>query len=241
MVNPTTVSSHRNVLGLFAKAWDPGKVKTRLAKTLGCEIAAGIYFELLVLHLQRFSVSADDRAVVYSPADELTEIRFANLISSLKPKPIWDLIPQVESDLGARMSAFFEHQFHQAVDPMRVVVIGSDAPGLTPEIVGEAFEKLSDHDVVFGPSNDGGYYLVGLSVMTKDIFTDIPWSTDDVLPLSLKRCQDAGLSVAQLPQLTDIDDEEDLMQEFTELENSNEAIVNQFLEKSLPLLQKGDL
>lgn len=226
------------VLGLFAKVWDAGKVKTRLAKTLGDNAAAQIYFEMLVLHLLRFANTSDQRAVVYSPATEESRTRFEGLIGGLKPRPGWELVPQIESDLGTRISRFIEHQFEEGAK--RVVVIGSDAPQLTRDLVDEAFESLKSHDVVFGPSTDGGYYLVGLSMMAQQIFQGIDWSTEKVLQQSLAICESSGLSVAQLETLTDIDNEEDLMQELDVLQSSDNALVEQvFLPNVAEVLKKA--
>ncbi len=203
----------RRILGLFAKAWDPGKVKTRLAKTLGDEAAVEIYRSLLTVNLMWFHHAADHRCVAYSPSDDATKLRFESFIAGHKPMPQWGLLPQEQGDLGARMSVFFQQQFEFHGAESRVVLIGSDALWLTCEIVEEAFELLNTHDVVFGPSTDGGYYLVGLSKHNKEVFTDIEWSTEKVLSQSLRRCESEGLKVAQLETLTDIDDENDLRRE----------------------------
>jgi rSAM/selenodomain-associated transferase 1 len=226
------------VLGLFAKVWDAGKVKTRLAATLGDATAAHVYLEMRVLHLLRFANTSDQRAVVYSPATKQSRTRFEEMIGRLKPHPVWGLVPQVESDLGTRMSRFVEQQF--AAGAKRVVVIGSDAPQLTRDLVDEAFETLKNNDVVFGPSNDGGYYLVGLSKVAEQIFQGIDWSTEKVLQQSLAICESSGLSVAQLETLTDIDNEEDLMQELDLLESSNDLLVEQvFLPNVAEILKKA--
>jgi len=146
------------------------------------------------------------------------------------------LVPQVESGLGERMSCFFQQQFDSRPEASRIVLIGSDAPGLTIQLVDQAFEMLENHDVVYGPSTDGGYYLVGLSVMADSIFKGVQWSTEEVLQQSLAICTREGLSVAQLPALTDIDNEDDLNQELPLLDRSD-ADVARFLENVAPLLQ----
>lgn len=221
-------SANRRVLGLFAKLWQPGKVKTRLAATIGAQRAAAIYQQLLIFHLKRFGDSADARAIAYSPSDDATKARFADRLQSLNLQELagsqldWNLVPQTESDLGTRMCTFFQQQFDSFEGACRVIVVGSDAPQLTTAMVDEAFGLLDSHDVVFGPSTDGGYYLIGLRVMTTEIFQGIAWSTDSVLAESLIRCKTAGLSVAELRQqdpLTDIDEEADLHQVMESLRN----------------------
>lgn len=222
------------VLGLFAKVWDPGKVKTRLARTVGAQKAAEIYRELLVLHLNRFSGTSEKRVVAYSPATDESRIRFKELAHRIDPEPIWEFVPQVESDLGTRMSRFFEQQFDAG--RQRIVVIGSDAPRLNRELIEDSFEALKTSDVVFGPSNDGGYYLVGLRVMAKQIFQGIDWSTEKVLNQSLAKCEANGLSVTQLRPLTDIDDEEDLVNEMDLLQESSDVLIKRFLKNAASIL-----
>ncbi|QEG24381.1 TIGR04282 family arsenosugar biosynthesis glycosyltransferase [Mariniblastus fucicola] len=243
MADPTTdspVPSQSRTLGLFAKAWDPGKVKTRLAATLGDEAAVAIYLELLTLHLNRFAAAGSLRSVAYSPATDVTKIRFYELLASLQVADAWDLVAQVESDLGSRMSHFFQQQFDACGDGARVVVIGSDMPRLDSGMVAGAFELLAENDVVFGPSADGGYYLVGLSVMSEAIFRNIQWSTEQVLQQSLEICQRESLSVALLPKLNDIDNEDDLNQELTLLDRSDSDTAI-FLDRVQAVMQKASL
>lgn len=244
MSSPTT-DSHPNpehlsrVLGLFAKVWDAGKVKTRLAKTLDERSAAEIYLQLLYLHLMRFG-HCPNRKIVYSPPTEETKTRFEILLNQMKPRQVWDLVPQVESDLGTRMSQFFQQQFNALDGNAKIVVIGSDAPRLTTEIVDQAFALLESHDVVFGPSTDGGYYLVGLSEMAESIFQGVTWSTEKVLKQSLSICKSANLSVALLETLTDIDDEDDLHQELGLLQSSDDVLIEQlFLPDVADILKKA--
>lgn len=240
MDNPTTdapVSVQSRTLGLFAKAWDPGKVKTRLAKTLGDGTAAKIYLELLILHLLRFAHSADQRIVVYSPANDETKTRFESLTGKLKPKPVWRYVPQVEADLGTRLSCFVQDQFNQG--SKKVVVIGSDAPRLTTEILDDAFCQLDKHDAVFGPSTDGGYYLVGLKAFNGAVFQGIDWSTEKVLQQSMEKCQEVGFSVALLEPLADIDEAEDLEHELGLMESSEDALDRTFLEFVSGVLNRG--
>ena len=92
-----------------------------------------------------------------------------------------------------------------------------------PQQMEQAFEQLKTHDVVLGPSTDGGYYLVGMSQLSTSIFDDVAWSTESVLQQSLARCEAAGCSVAQLEPLTDIDHEADLLQEVNYFVSADQA------------------
>lgn len=244
MTDRTTDSAVVNtstIMGLFAKSWDPGTVKTRLAKTLGNDRAAEIYLELLTVNLGRFAQSADRRVVGYSPSNEDTLKRFESLLGAIKPRPAWNFVPQSEGDLGTRMSSFFQQQFEIHGAGSRVVLIGSDALRLMPRHIDQAFELLQDHDVVFGPSTDGGYYLVGMSVMNDRIFQDVAWSMETVLEQSLQRCESSGSSVAQLEPLTDIDNEGDLLQEMEAIksgDDNQEVWMQRFLENVNQILQR---
>lgn len=230
LVSDANAMPQPRILGIFAKAWDAGKVKTRLGKTLGNETAAQVYFQLLVFHLLRFGNVGDSRVLAYSPANDETRDRFSRLGLSLKPRPEWDFIPQVEGDLGTRMTGFFQQQLDSSDQKCRVILIGSDTPRLSAEIVNEAFELLADHDVVFGPSNDGGYYLVGMGTMAEAIFQDVDWSTDRVLQQSLAICKNEGLSFATLPELNDIDNEDDLKQELKLLGAEEDVLTEKFVQ-----------
>ena len=93
----------------------------------------------------------------------------------------------------------------------RAILVGSDCPDIRPDLLEQAIESLDSHDLAIGPSVDGGYYLIGCKrPPSQDLFSDIPWSTDSVLEITLQRCRDLSLSAIQLPCLSDIDTEEDL-------------------------------
>lgn len=198
-----------NSLGLFAKYWQPGKVKTRLAKSIGDVAASKAYQMLLGHHIHRFGALNSQNFVVYSPDRPESLDRFQKFTACNDPDNRWQFVPQVTADLGNRMNSFFEQRFQN--QNQRVVVIGSDAPQLTVGQVEHAFELLEESDVVFGPSSDGGYYLVGLSQPAPRIFEQIEWSTEQVLEQSLQRCQESNLNVKLLDTLTDIDEGPDLI------------------------------
>lgn len=202
-----------NQLGLFAKFWQPGSVKTRLAATIGeiaaCEVFQSFLFHLLVRHRD----SADRRSVVFSPPERETEFRES--ISS-----DWNLEPQSSGDLGRRMQTFFEQQCARfdAVEQLsgdrrlKIVVIGADCPKLSQAIVQSAFDALDDNEVVIGPSTDGGYYLIGMRDRCFDIFSNIQWSTSKVLEQTVRQLNDQQIKYFQLSPLTDVDNFEDLLE-----------------------------
>lgn len=189
-------------LGLFAKYWQPGAVKTRLAKGIGAERASSLYRNFLATTLSRFREIGDARSVVVWPPDRLDD--FADLAGEH-----WSLTEQCSGDLGDRMRAHF-----QAVLPSAssgAVLIGTDSPTLPIEFVAMAFEFLAAKEqVVLGPSDDGGYYLIGIRGNIPNLFGNIAWSTDEVFGQTVAVLESAGVPYAILPKWYDVDDVTDL-------------------------------
>ncbi len=192
-------STHR--LGIFAKYWQAGAVKTRLAQSIGEESAAALHLTFLRTLLHRFAALPVSRVLSFSPLDRRAE--FAGLAGS-----VWEIEPQSAGDLGQRMAAFFQAAFEQGCE--RVVLIGSDSPTLPVAYITQAFEHLATHPVVLGPSADGGYYLVGASHRVPPIFSGVAWSTCEVWKQTLHLLEAAQIPVAELPPWYDVDDIEDL-------------------------------
>ena len=202
-----------NHFGLFAKYWEPGRVKTRLAATLGNQLACELY-EIFLFHLlDSIAPVSDHTTVVFSPPNREADFRAAI------PQN-WMLEPQSEGDLGDRMRNFFAGQFQNALSAERktkVVVIGADCPQLSVTEIQTAFDKLDAHDVVIGPSTDGGYYLLGMQGGLAEVFDDIDWSTSNVLPQTTQRLDQQNKSYALLSAKTDVDDETALRQMLADL------------------------
>lgn len=184
-------SRHRLVI--FIKNPVPGRVKTRLAADLGHEQALSIYRQLLAHTRAQALACAAERLLFYSDTiDEQDEWPAAFFAKHL----------QQGSDLGARMA----HALGQALaGAERAVLIGSDIPGLTADILAQAFDLLEGHDFVLGPAADGGYYLIGMRQPAAAVFEGIIWSTPTVLQATLERIQALGGSCSFLPTLSDID------------------------------------
>lgn len=187
----------------FVKYPEPGKAKTRLAASLGAQLACDLYryFTDLTLAKNRL-IPLAARYVAFSPAD-----READFQALFDDDSHW--FPQAAApDLGERI--------YQAVGAVLarghrcVISIGSDSPSLPVEYLQNAAAALAEHDVVLGPAEDGGYYLIGLKSPTRVLFENIPWSTDRVLELTLAAAARAGLSAFLLPKWYDIDDLEAL-------------------------------
>jgi uncharacterized protein len=206
------------MLGVFAKFWQPGCVKTRLAAELGDRAAAELARQFLQTTLDRLDGLADRHEVCFTPADRHAEFRAA-------VPPEWTLSPQAEGDLGRKMEAFFERAF--ALGAERVVLLGSDTPSVPRENIDHALAALQRALVVLGPVADGGYYLVGARQSPPPIFHDIAWSTPAVWQQTLATLHQAGLhegvGYALLPPWQDVDTLEDLLALRQELAGCSEV------------------
>ncbi|MEM7102213.1 MAG: TIGR04282 family arsenosugar biosynthesis glycosyltransferase [Bacteroidota bacterium] len=186
-----------SLLLIFVKNPVKGTVKTRIAKTAGDDEALRIYLELLK-HTRNVTRQIEaNRWIYYS--------------TSIEDNDGWSIDEfskkvQVIGDLGHKMQSAFEEGL-KTYD--KVVIIGSDCPLLTPEIINQAFESLNQHKVVFGPANDGGYYLLGMTEMVDSIFNNKPWSTPLLLDITCKELENQSISYALLEELPDVDHEED--------------------------------
>ncbi len=191
----------RRALIVFAKAPRPGRVKTRLAADLGAQEAARVYRRLGRRVLDAVREGPYRTLVYYDPPDAEAEMRDWLGGESLEFRP------QAEGDLGERMARAFEEALR---DADRACIVGTDVPALRRALVVQALERLESADVVLGPAEDGGYYLMALSRPHPEIFRDVPWSTADVLGTTLERARHAGLRESLLPVLKDVDTAADL-------------------------------
>lgn len=189
-------------LVLFARFPIPGSVKTRLAAATGAEFAAQIYNAFLSDLVPRVRDSCDQRVLAYTPDSPEAIAFFQNLAAG--DATLW---PQPPGALGQRLSDCFETHLAQF---QRVIVIGSDAPTLPPDMIAEADESLSNSDCVLGPAVDGGYYLVGLRRTCADMFSNVVWDGPNVLEQTVNRVQSAGLSLHVLRPWYDVDTIDDL-------------------------------
>jgi len=207
--------THR--FGVFAKHWMPGKVKTRLAATIGPEKSAAIYKAFLVEQILHFA-EMPEAEIVFAPEDSAAH--FSDLLTHLQ-SPGWSLHPQGEGDLGDRMQRFFARAFADGF--AKATLVGSDTPTLPISFLRQADELLNIHDVVLGPTEDGGYYLVAAKASVPLIFTEISWSSDQVWRQTIAKLQEHRVRFAVLPVWYDVDDADDLHRLHGELEDSPSA------------------
>lgn len=187
--------------GVFCKHPRPGHVKTRLAEQIGSQGAVTLVSAFLDDLALEFRSVGDRRILGYSPADSGDSFQQFSRFG-------YDLWPQPEGDLGARLTAFFSSTLQNNDD--RTVLIGSDSPTIPREYVQLAFDKLDEFDCVFGPAMDGGYYLVGLRRCIPQLFENIIWSGASVLHQTVQRIAAHGLSLGLLPPWYGIDDLDNL-------------------------------
>ena len=186
-------------LVILLKAPRVGFVKTRLAQTIGAVAATAAYSQLAECVCGSL---ADWPAVElrHTPDDAGGELRAWQ-------RPGWILWPQGEGDLGVRLVKTFADHFLAGAG--KVVIIGADCPDLTPADIAAAISALSAYDVVLGPASDGGYWLIGLRTPQPTLFSGIPWGTGRVLAETEIRAVEAGLTIARLRVLSDVDNEDD--------------------------------
>lgn len=191
--------NHDSLLMIFAKNPEIGKVKTRLAKTIGDEKALMVYLKLLEHTHAVANPVFSDKAIFYS-----ARVQEFDILDYYKfPKFL-----QKGDSLGERMERAFGQAFAQHYE--KVVIIGSDCYELTTEIIEDAFAALDNHNVVLGPAHDGGYYLLGMDRHYPHLFKDKVWSTSDVLLDTILDLKKLKLSYQMLPTLNDVDEEKDL-------------------------------
>jgi rSAM/selenodomain-associated transferase 1 len=202
MLDSSFRSAH---LLIFAREPVLGRVKTRLAAGIGAEAALVVYRELLAL-----TAAAVAQAQV--PATVWLAEAPAPPAAPTLARPDWPGLPwrvQPPADsLGVRMASAFAEAF--AAGAERVAIIGTDCPGLRADLLRQAFGLLETHDLVLGPADDGGYYLLGLNKLVPELFENKSWSTASVLPDTLADAARLGLRVALLSQLHDVDSADDL-------------------------------
>ena len=193
-----------NILILFVKYPEKGRVKTRLIPDIGAKNACCLYSAFVRDMLSEMQKGPFETVVFYTPAERKEEIR-ALLGARVA------MIPQEGSDLGTRMRRAFERVFEKN-SVHRAVIVGSDIPDLAYDTVAKGFDGLRTHDVVIGPASDGGYYAIGFSrsTVTPAVFQDMAWGTDGVFRETWRRFVSWGWSPFLIEEKRDVDTGEDM-------------------------------
>ena len=183
-------------LVVFAKEPRLGRVKTRLGHDIGLQLATQFYRRTLADILM--SLGNDSRWncwLALSPDN------------AIRGRPFWPksftAVEQGKGDIGERMGRIMAD-----LPPGPLVIIGTDIPAIRPHHIKAAFKAVGSHDVVFGPAQDGGYWLVGAkrSPCTPELFKNVRWSNENCLSDSLAKAKQKKLKVALLETLEDVDD-----------------------------------
>jgi uncharacterized protein len=197
-----------SALIIFAKAPEPGRVKTRLCPPLTWDEAATLHgsFVLDTLECTKAAIAKErlavDRYIACFPSASLAFFKILEERHGLR------LLNQVGDDLGQRMHRAFTDLFGRGY--RQVFIVGTDVPTLPLTVYHQALSLLASHDLVLGPASDGGYYLIGLKRPVPELFTDVPWSTANVFAATCRNASALGLTVGLLKEWRDIDVAEDL-------------------------------
>lgn len=211
----------------MAKQPYPGRTKTRLYPRLTPQEAANLYEALLLDTIALVATLEDiDLAVAATPAEART------YFEGITP-PASKILAVEGKDIGECLTRTIESLLEMGYH--KVVALNADGPSLPVEHILLAFQHLEDHDIVLGPGHDGGYYLVGMKELHREIFSGIRWSTPEVLSQTLGKTAELGLKAALTPEWYDVDTPEDLLRIKADLQvipESQLANVRRFLSEN---------
>ncbi|NEO87562.1 MAG: glycosyltransferase [Spirulina sp. SIO3F2] len=191
---------------VFTRSPEPGKTKTRLIPALGPDGAANLQRQMTEHTLRQAQIWQEH-------SEHRVEVHFTGSSREQMQQWLgsqWYYLPQAEGGLGDRLASAIQPHLTHSQGQNSVLVIGIDCPGINPTILSQATTALTTHDIVLGPTTDGGYYLIGLRQWQPSLFADIAWSTDQVFKETCDRAQQLHLTVATLALLRDVDYPEDL-------------------------------
>src|SRR5579883_1458056 len=194
---PTLHRLQRDCVIVMAKQPVAGRAKTRLAAAIGADTALRLAWAFLDDTLVLVRELPARVLLSYTPPE-------ARALFAQRLPPNAFLHAQPEGDLGVRLAAAFRCAF--AVGAGRAIVIATDSPSLPPGYLVDALAALRRHEVVIGPADDGGYYLLGLTRLLPSLFEGIAWSTERVFAQTLARCAELGIAPYVLAPWYDVDD-----------------------------------
>lgn len=224
------------ILAVFARAPELGRVKTRLCPPLTADEAVRFHRALVedtLEHLGKLRRPELSKLLLLSrPLLQATDLDVPRM---------WTVGIQAPGDLGAKLSSFFYNAFRR--EARRVVVLGSDSPTLPLEVVDDAFEELARVDVALGPAADGGYYLIGARLFIPDLFRGISWGTGAVLRQTKDVLARLGNRYRLLAPWYDVDlphDLDRLREEIGYLNRTHPELVPRRTAAALPLLEDSE-
>jgi rSAM/selenodomain-associated transferase 1 len=190
-----------NALIVFGKDPVKGKVKTRLAQTLGNDFANRLYKMCVENTLNELrKLDSNYNVYLFSDSGKL-QVNKLNEVGFIFRK-------QNGNDIGEKMKNSFKEVFSCGF--CKAILIGTDIPDISCKIIEKAFNLLDESDVVLGPAKDGGYYLIGMKERYDFLFSGIDWSSREVLSQSLFKVKKKGKRTKILEKLNDIDTKTDL-------------------------------
>ena len=217
-----------NALIIFAKQPLAGKVKTRLTAVLSPEEAAELYRCMLIDTLFKVKLLGGVDIYLFFEGDGDAASYFASIADGMETRP------QRGNDLGERMMDAFQRTFERGYES--VAIIGTDSPDLPVSFIEEAFLSLGDArlDAVFGPSEDGGYYLLALKRLHAELFQGIGWSSQAVLRETVAAAEKVGMRTTMLSLWHDVDTVADLRRADLLDINNGAPLTRAFIMKSFP-------
>ena len=219
-----------NAIVIMAKAPIPNDVKTRLVPPLDPRTASDLYKSFLLDKIEQVAKIEAQRFLAYTPD------RAGNLFREIIPRK-FILVQQEGNNLGERLANVAEKLFPQGFK--KVILVDSDTPNLPPRMLRAAIRRLDDVEVVIGPCEDGGYYLIGMKSYLPKIFENIPWSTNKVVASTVQRIVDIEATFSLLDEWYDIDRVEDLLRLKRDLTSIPQA--RQICKNTFELLSKLNL
>lgn len=202
------IGSNLNAVVIMAKAPVPKEVKTRLIPPLEPEAASLLYHGFLLDKIIQVKSIEARRFVAYTPPTA------GSFFRSITP-PGFSLISQAGEGLGERLKNVSKILFESGAK--KVLMLDSDTPNLPTVLIRDGLSRLDEADVVVGPCEDGGYYLIGMRSWIPELFHGIPWSTSEVADMTIKKAQSLDLSVFLLDRWYDVDTVFDLERLKTDL------------------------
>jgi uncharacterized protein len=211
---------------LFVKLPEKGKVKSRLAQSMDEDLVLRLYENMVLDTIDMLTGGGFPLRICFTPPNARDRI-----LEWLGQE--YHSFPQIGDDLGVRMKKAFERVFSE--DVKYALLIGSDIPGLTAKIINEAFTALLTDDMVIGPADDGGYYLIGFRNKSFEpgIFHDKAWSTRTVFRETMDELHNKSLKIHVLPNLIDVDTMDNLKTLLAQVKGptSEPSRTRSFLEK----------
>jgi uncharacterized protein len=224
------VSDLNELLAVFARAPELGRVKTRLSPPLTADEALHLHRALVedtLAQLDRVQRPGLSRVLLLSrPLIHPTDLDI--------PRG-WTVGIQSGGDLGERLASVFHNSFRRGA--RKVLILGSDSPTLPLEVIHDALDGLDRVDIVVGPSTDGGYYLIGAKIFLPELFRGIPWGSGEVFTQTRKTLEVLGIRYELLVPWYDVDrapDIEKIRQEIRYLERSHPELVPRRVLAALP-------